>query len=119
MGLVAAALAPIGGHAFSPFLGFRGGKAITVSFGVWTALLPPAGPIVLGAILTVLHYARASRAWAPLLAMCGLLAHILIFARQPVLLFIWLGNVCILVWRFRRELLSGQRGPRWQSRDLR
>jgi acyl phosphate:glycerol-3-phosphate acyltransferase len=106
MGLVAVALAPIVGHAFSPFLNFRGGKAITVSFGVWTALLPPAGPLVLGAMLTLLHYARANRAWAPLLAMVGLLAYLLIFARQPVLLLIWLGNSCVLVWRFRHELLS-------------
>ena len=27
-------LSPVAGHAFSPFRGFRGGKAITVSFGV-------------------------------------------------------------------------------------
>ena len=29
------AIAPILGHAFSPFLGFRGGKALPASFGVW------------------------------------------------------------------------------------
>lgn len=111
-GLVAVALAPIVGHAFSPFLGFRGGKGITVSFGVWTALLPPAGPLVLGAILTVFFYAKANRAWALVVAMGGLLAYVLIFARQPALLLIWLGNFGILVWRFRHELLSCQRGPK-------
>ena len=31
------ALAPIVGHAFSPFLKFRGGKSIAVTFGVWSA----------------------------------------------------------------------------------
>jgi glycerol-3-phosphate acyltransferase PlsY len=41
IGPSAEALAPILGHAFSPFLMFRGGKAITVSFGVWTPLIPP------------------------------------------------------------------------------
>jgi acyl phosphate:glycerol-3-phosphate acyltransferase len=29
------AMAPILGHAFSPFLGFRGGKALAVTLGVW------------------------------------------------------------------------------------
>ena len=29
------AIAPVLGHVFSPFLGFRGGKGIAVSFGVW------------------------------------------------------------------------------------
>lgn len=31
-------LAPIAGHAFSPFLNFKGGKGVAVSFGVWSAL---------------------------------------------------------------------------------
>jgi glycerol-3-phosphate acyltransferase PlsY len=104
-GLIAVALAPIVGHAFSPFLRFRGGKAITVSFGVWTALLPPAGPLVLGAMLTLLHYAKARRAWTPILAMAALLAYVLLFAPQPVLLISWLGNTGVLVWKFRRELV--------------
>ena len=32
------ALAAILGHAFSPFLGFRGGKGLAVAFGVWIGL---------------------------------------------------------------------------------
>lgn len=31
-------IAPILGHAFSPFLRFKGGKGVTVTFGVWAAL---------------------------------------------------------------------------------
>ncbi len=37
-GIIPVALAPIVGHAFSPYLRFRGGKAIAVTFGVWSAL---------------------------------------------------------------------------------
>src|SRR6185369_17175691 len=36
--LGAVAVAPILGHAFSPFLKFRGGKGLTVTFGAWTGL---------------------------------------------------------------------------------
>ncbi|MEZ0536052.1 glycerol-3-phosphate acyltransferase [Caldicellulosiruptoraceae bacterium PP1] len=32
------ALAPILGHAFSPFLKFNGGKSVAVTFGVWSAV---------------------------------------------------------------------------------
>ncbi|MDX1689246.1 MAG: glycerol-3-phosphate acyltransferase, partial [Candidatus Promineifilaceae bacterium] len=32
------AIAPIAGHAFSPFLRFRGGKALAVTFGIWAGL---------------------------------------------------------------------------------
>ena len=38
-------LAPVAGHAFSPFRHFQGGKAIAVSFGVFIGLLP-AFPVV-------------------------------------------------------------------------
>lgn len=32
------AIVPVFGHAFSPFLGFRGGKAISTALGVWIGL---------------------------------------------------------------------------------
>jgi glycerol-3-phosphate acyltransferase PlsY len=38
MAVVVVALSAILGHAFSPFLGFRGGKSIAVTFGVLLAL---------------------------------------------------------------------------------
>jgi len=37
MDIIPAAMGPILGHAFSPFMKFKGGKAIAVSFGVWSA----------------------------------------------------------------------------------
>ena len=40
--VVAAGLAAIAGHNWSPFLGFRGGKGIATSFGVLAALSLPA-----------------------------------------------------------------------------
>lgn len=49
-GIVASA--PILGHAFSPFLRFKGGKAIAVSFGVWSALTLWKIPTLMGAVLT-------------------------------------------------------------------
>ncbi len=42
------ALMPTLGHAFSPFLRFRGGRGIVVIFGVWTALTLYQVPILLG-----------------------------------------------------------------------
>ena len=38
------AVAPVCGHAFSPFLHFRGGKAVAVTYGVWLALTGLATP---------------------------------------------------------------------------
>lgn len=42
------ALLPTLGHAFSPFLRFRGGRGIVVMFGVWAALTLYQVPIMLG-----------------------------------------------------------------------
>lgn len=42
------AIAPVLGHAFSPFLKFRGGKAIATSFGIWTALTVWWAPSAMG-----------------------------------------------------------------------
>ena len=36
--LIPVALAPVVGHAYSPWLHFRGGKAVAASFGMWIAL---------------------------------------------------------------------------------
>ena len=45
-GMALVLLAPVVGHAFSPFRHFRGGKAIAVAFGVLIGLLPGC-PVVL------------------------------------------------------------------------
>ena len=38
--LVIIAIAPVLGHAYSPFLKFHGGKAIAATFGTFLALYP-------------------------------------------------------------------------------
>ncbi len=43
------AIAPVIGHAFSPFLKFKGGKGIATSFGIWTGLGLWGAPISMGA----------------------------------------------------------------------
>lgn len=56
------AVAPVLGHAFSPFLRFSGGKAITTSFGIWTGLTLWQGPVAmgLGAIISLVLFKKAS-----------------------------------------------------------
>ncbi len=51
--IVPAALAPICGHAFSPFLKFKGGKSIAVTFGVWSALTEFRISLVYAGILAI------------------------------------------------------------------
>lgn len=51
--------------------------------------------------------------------MLALLDYLLVFAPQPALPLIWVGNAGVLVWRFRGELLPFRgkaRPPREQVR---
>uniref|UniRef100_A0A7C5U613 Glycerol-3-phosphate acyltransferase n=1 Tax=Fervidobacterium nodosum TaxID=2424 RepID=A0A7C5U613_9BACT len=48
-----AALAGIAGHAFSPFLKFKGGKAVATTFGAWSVLTMWEGPTLLGGVFTI------------------------------------------------------------------
>ncbi|NWG14396.1 MAG: glycerol-3-phosphate acyltransferase [Acidobacteria bacterium] len=61
------AAAPVCGHAFSPFLRGRGGKAVTATLGMWTGLTLWMGPVFLGSALTVLWRTLDSDAWAAVL----------------------------------------------------
>lgn len=48
--IIPVGIAPILGHTFSPFLIFKGGKGIDVSFGIWTAISLFKFSLVLAAI---------------------------------------------------------------------
>jgi glycerol-3-phosphate acyltransferase PlsY len=98
------ALAPILGHAFSPFLNFRGGKGLTVTFGVWSGLTLAQAPLVLGLFMALFYFTVSVDAWAVVLSMTGLLAHLLIQQLDPTLLAVWFGNLAIILWTHRLEL---------------
>jgi acyl-phosphate glycerol 3-phosphate acyltransferase len=82
-GIVASA--PILGHAFSPFLKFRGGKAIAVSFGVWSALTLWKIPTLMGSVLTsivLLFKNRVSFDLAPLVSYAAVAIYFLVIGSE-------------------------------------
>lgn len=108
-------LAPILGHAFSPFLGFRGGKAVATTFGVWSAMTVPLGPFVMGGSVFVFYKLLRSSGWAVMAALLALLGFLLAPAlhwRSPglaagmtlPLLATWTGTAVIIAWTHRADL---------------
>jgi acyl phosphate:glycerol-3-phosphate acyltransferase len=97
-------LAPIAGHAFSPFLGFRGGKALASTFGVWTALTVPLGPFVMGGSVLVFYKLLNVSGWAVMASLLTLLAFLLLTGAGLPVLAAWAGTVAILVWTHRADL---------------
>jgi glycerol-3-phosphate acyltransferase PlsY len=108
-GLVLVALAPVAGHAFSPFLRLRGGKALAATFGVWAGLTLAEGPTVLGACFGIFYLVQSSDAWSVVLGMFGFLGYLLVQGADQVMPVIWGGHFLILGWKHRRELRTGLR----------
>lgn len=112
------AVAPILGHAFSPFLGFQGGKALATALGVWIGLtiwklsLPAAFGAVIGiAVIT-------SPGWSVMLALSGVLAVLLIWLPDPLLFAVWASEVLILAWTHRHDLKQGIHLRPWVTKFL-
>lgn len=98
--LAAVACAPILGHAFSPFLRGRGGKALATTFGVWTALAPWQAPVLLGLTLAAGLKLLHRELWAVAAGMAVLLAYLGFFMRDPALVTVGLVNTVVLLARY-------------------
>jgi len=102
--LVLVSLAPIVGHAYSPFLRFKGGKAVGATFGTWIGLTIWEVPTVLGIMLFYWFTSVKISGWAVIFAMLSLLVYLLLAKNDPVLLLVWLGNIIIFILKHREDL---------------
>ncbi|MFC4618446.1 glycerol-3-phosphate acyltransferase [Camelliibacillus cellulosilyticus] len=115
MAVVPIAVAPIFGHAFSPFLKFRGGKAIATTFGVWSALTRFEIAVVYAIVLAVqLMIARMINKGKPtssdadgFQAVFGMfLVAFYLYARHfsNVMMWVWFINFLLIMFTNRKEL---------------
>jgi acyl phosphate:glycerol-3-phosphate acyltransferase len=108
------AAAPVLGHAFSPFLRFSGGKAIAVTFGIWSAMSKGIVPSLMGAVFILYSLQRSWRQEGPtspeddtVRLFSGMLAALLYLAWRGDLnlLLLWVLNAAILGYRHKKELI--------------
>jgi glycerol-3-phosphate acyltransferase PlsY len=62
-------MAPVVGHAFSPFLGFRGGMGMATTFGVWLGLTGWLGPVVMALCIGFMFIIQKNWVWASVVGM--------------------------------------------------
>ena len=97
-------IAPILGHVFSPFLGFRGGKAIAASLGVWIGLTIWKASLA-GIIGTVIGITlMTSAGWAVMLGLAMILRTLLFWMPDQLLLTVWVSETIILAWTHRSDM---------------
>ncbi|MBN1305351.1 MAG: glycerol-3-phosphate acyltransferase [Anaerolineales bacterium] len=112
------AIAPVLGHAYSPFLKFRGGKAIAAAFGVWIGLTlwRASLPAVLAAMIGVAFLTPPG--WSVLLALMVIL--ITLVNRKPDALFlaVWGVEVILLGWKHRGDLRQPPQLRSWVKKTL-
>ncbi|NDJ78089.1 MAG: hypothetical protein GYB65_17715 [Chloroflexi bacterium] len=116
--IVPVAVAPVAGHAFSPWLGFRGGKAVAATFGIWAGLTLGEGPILMGLLLLIGFNLFEVDAWAVMFMLGGLGAHLLLNHPDPALLGTWAGNVAITGWKHRTGLTQSPGMKPWLRQRL-
>ena len=92
-------LAPVAGHAFSPFLGGKGGKALATAFGVWIGLTIWSLSLVALGFLIFWRLVVCPTGWALLLALVCLALVIAIWFPDPVFLVVLALQSLILVYK--------------------
>ncbi len=102
--IVPIALAPALGHAFSPLLGGRGGKALAAILGAWIGLTLFELPLVILPALLLGYAFLAGDGWAVLLAASAAGLYLLRFRPEPLLLAVLAGQVALILWTHRRDL---------------
>ena len=98
------AMAPPIGHAFSPFLGGKGGKAVAAAFGVWIGLTIWWMPLV--ALLSLIFWFAllSISGWAVILALLTMLAYLVFFQPDPLLIAVAAGQLALMTYTHRADL---------------
>lgn len=106
--MVAISIAPMLGHAYSPFLGFKGGKALATALGVWIGLTIWDVPLVALAGVTVWFLLLKNSGWTVLLTLAGMAVYLVIFRPEPLFFWVLGMQTVLLLWKHRFDLVSGK-----------
>jgi acyl phosphate:glycerol-3-phosphate acyltransferase len=115
-GLALIAIAPVFGHAYSPLLGFHGGKALATTFGIWTGLTLWQAPMVLGLNLAFWDGILATEGWVILFGVLGFLTFLLLSNAPVYLVTLGIVNGGLLVWNYRSAFLYKPTVRKWLTR---
>lgn len=98
------AMAPSLGHAFSPFLKWRGGKALAVTLGVWIGLTWYQVSLPIMLTLTFWYFIFSIDGWVVVFTAASTFLGLLVFNPDPLFLAVMLSQLILLSWTHRADL---------------
>lgn len=108
-GMLLIAIAPMLGHAYSPFLNFKGGKAVASALGVWIGLTLWDVPLVALAGILLGYTLLRNSGWAVVLSLVGIGSYLLWLRPETLLLEVLGLQSALLLWKYREELRQAPR----------
>ena len=108
--LVFISLMPIFGHSFSPFLKFRGGKALAVTAAMWLALFQFEAAIVIFGLLAIFFAIQKNDAWTVnLVHLCFFIYGITTsisksYISNSEFIFLWVIASIMMIYNHKKEL---------------
>jgi len=115
--LIPICLAPILGHAFSPFLRFRGGKALGATAGAWIGLVGLWVFPIYGVLAVPLAIFQSEDAWSANAGMIALLGYAILFGETWMVAFATL-NAILIAWTHRHNLTRPPQLRSWVTQLL-
>jgi glycerol-3-phosphate acyltransferase PlsY len=113
--LVPVCLAPAFGHAFSPFLKFRGGKALGATGGAWVGLIGLWAFPVYGALAVPFTIVQSEDAWSAMAGMLSLIGYSILVGEPWMVAFAIL-NTVLIAFTHRRALVNPPQARAWIAR---
>ncbi|MCX8095734.1 MAG: glycerol-3-phosphate acyltransferase [Caldisericia bacterium] len=102
--LIILSIAPILGHAFSPFLKFKGGKTMASSFGLWTALTLWEGPTLMGITTLISCSIQNNSSICSVLGFISLFFLLILREYPKEFLIIYSINLLIVLIKVKKDL---------------
>jgi glycerol-3-phosphate acyltransferase PlsY len=116
--LLPVCFAAILGHAYSPFLRFKGGKALAVTAGVWTAITLWEAPTLGGIVLGVMFAFHARSGWAVVFTFGCMFVYYAITSGDPSILTLCGLTMGFMAWKYRADLRLAPDLKPWVKRRL-
>lgn len=114
--LALVAALPVAGAAFSPFLGFKGGKGLAATLGTWIGLTLWTIPLVALATIVVATLLIEPDGWAVAIALAAMLVGVLLWVPGVWPIVALLLQAAIILWRHRAQLARPPRRRRTERR---